>query len=417
MDYRPRIVDAELAALLASSGAVLIEGPRACGKTTTAMQQAASSVRLDLDANARSAAVLDPTLVLDGPTPRLIDEWQLAPALWNAVRATVDDRSADGQFILTGSAVPADDITRHSGALRIARVRMRPMSLFESGLSTGSISLHQVLAGAPAKATASGLRLHDLIEAVCRGGWPTSARRALPDAQRALRDYLSTVARTEVHTLGGMSRDPVKVGALLRSFARNVATEAGATTLAADIADSRSLHRTTITEYLAALERLMLVEDQPAWGPHLRSSAVLRRSAKRHFVDPSLAVAALGADPASLLADLNLFGLLFESLVIRDLRVYAQAVEGSISHYRDHRGLEVDAIVSCPGRRWAAFEVKLGTASETIDAAATSLLKFARTIDTTRSGAPAALGVIVSSGFGYVRHDGVAVIPIGALGP
>lgn len=417
MVYLPRLADGELQRLLRSSGAVLIEGPKACGKTSTAMRQAGSSVRLDVEANSRVAAELDPLLILDGAVPRLIDEWQLVPAVWNTIRSVVDARNADGQFILTGSAVPADDVTRHSGALRISRMRMRPMSLFESNTSNGTVSLAAVLEGNPVRSGDPGLRLDDLIEAVCRGGWPVSARRSLADAQRALRDYLQAVARTDIHAVDGVRRDPNKVSSLLRSLARNVGTEAAITTLAADIAGSEPVHRTTIADYLAALERLMVLEDQPAWGPHLRSSAIPRKAPKRHFVDPSLAVAALGADPAALRADLNLFGFLFESLVVRDLRVYAQALEGQVSHYRDHKGLEVDAIVSCPGQRWAAFEVKLGATSKVVNAAAANLLRFRTGIDTTRSGDPAALGVIVGSGFGYLRPDGVAVIPIGALGP
>src|SRR5680860_172030 len=415
--YRARVVDAELDRLLRSTGAVLIEGPKSCGKTWTAMRRAASSVRLDIDANARQAASIDPTLVLDGPVPRLLDEWQTVPALWNAVRTTVDQRDADGQFILTGSAVPADDITRHSGAMRIARMRMRPMSLFEAGRSSGQVSLAATLAGAQVRAADSGLTLDDLFDAVCRGGWPTAARRTLPDAQRALRDYLTSIARTDIDAVGGVTRDPAKISVLLRSLARNTGTEAAVTTLAADVAGTEPLHRTTVTDYLTALRRLMVVEDQPAWAPHLRSSAVPRKAAKRHFVDPSLAVAALGADPPALRADLNLFGFLFESLVVRDLRIYAQAIEGQVSHYRDHTGLEVDAIVTCPGQLWAAFEVKLGTSREPLDKAAANLLKFAGTIDASRVDAPAALGVIVGDGLGYVRPDGVAVIPVGCLGP
>jgi len=417
VSYLPRVVDRELTQLLASSGAVLIEGPKGCGKTSTALQQAGSSVRLDVDANARRTAELDPSLILEGAVPRLLDEWQLVPAVWNAVRTAVDDRQADGQFILTVSAVPADDVTRHSGALRVARIRMRPMSLWESGASSATVSLASLLEGEPVRTPDPGLRLDDLIAAVCRGGWPVSARRSLADAQRSLRDYLHSVARTDILAIDGVRRDPIKVSALLRSVARNVSTEAALTTLAADVSGDDSLHRVTVSDYLDALTRLMVLEDQPAWGPHLRSSAIPRKAPKRHFVDPSLAVAALGADPAALRADLNLFGLLFESLVVRDLRIYAQALEGHVSHYRDHKGHEVDTIVSCPGQRWAAFEIKLGSTPAVIEAAARALVRFAGSIDTSRSGEPVALGVIVGSGFGYTRPDGVVVVPLGALGP
>lgn len=240
----------------------------------------------------------------------------------------------------------------------------------------------------------------------------------MPDAQRALRDYLATVARTDVQALDGVARDPATVTAVLRSVARNVGTEAALTTLARDVGGSDGqLHRTTVAMHLKALDRLMVIEDQPAWGEHLRSSAVPRKAAKRHFVDPSLAVAALTADPASLLADLEAFGFLFESLVVRDLRVHAQTIEGRVSHYRDSNGLEIDAIVTTPGQRWGAFEVKLGTSPAVLDAAAANLLRFSASVDTARSGTPALLAVIVGSGPAYQRPDGVGVIPIGTLGP
>ena len=418
MPYVRRVVDAELSTLLRATGAVLIEGPKACGKTSTALQQAASTVRLDVDVNARQAAMIDPGLILQGPSPRLIDEWQLAPEVWNAVRAEVDARGDGGQFILTGSAVPADDITRHSGALRIVRMRMRPMTLFESSHGSGAVSLRAVLSGAPVRAADAGLTLLDLVDLVCRGGWPQLRDRSVPDAQRALRDYLATVARTDVQALDGVARDPATVTAVLRSVARNVGTEAALTTLARDVGGSDGpLHRTTVAMHLKALDRLMVIEDQPAWGEHLRSSAVPRKAAKRHFVDPSLAVAALTADPASLLADLEAFGFLFESLVVRDLRVHAQTIEGRMSHYRDSNGLEIDAIVTTPGQRWGAFEVKLGTSPAVLDAAAANLLRFSASVDTARSGTPALLAVIVGSGPAYQRPDGVDVIPIGTLGP
>ncbi len=414
MIYRPRIIDAELVARLSATGAVVIEGPKACGKTATARQVAASEVLLDVDANARQAIAVDPALVIDGETPRLIDEWQLEPEIWNHIRRTVDDRRQPGQFILTGSAVPADDITRHTGAGRITRLRMRPMTLFETGRSNGNISLAQLLAGEPARSADPGLTVADLAEEIAIGGWPGFRGLTLDQSLRAVRDYLDEIRRVDVRRVDGTRRDPSKVGQLLRSLARNVATYAAATTLANDTGGADGpLKDDTVRAYLDALERLMIVEDQPAWAPHLRSKYVLRSAAKRHFVDPSLAVAALRATPDRLLRDLNLFGFLFESLVIRDLRVYAQASDAHVLQYRDSNNLEVDAIVETADGGWAAFEIKLGPGQ--VDEGAASLSKFAKQIDTDTCGKPAALGVIVGTGYGYVRDDGIAVIPIGAL--
>lgn len=394
----------------------MIEGPRACGKTATARQVAASEVLLDVDANARQAIAVDPALVLDGPTPRLVDEWQIEPTIWNHVRRAIDDRSDPGQFILTGSAVPPDDITRHTGAGRITRLRMRPMSLFETGRSTGRVSLAELLEGRMSPSADPGLTVADLAEEVALGGWPGLRGRSVSDVLLAVRDYLDEIVRVDVGRVDGAHRDPHRVARLLASLARNVATHAAATTLAKDTGGADGpLKDDTVREYLGALERLMVVEDQPAWAPHLRSKHRLRTAPKRHFVDPSLAVAALRATPDRLLGDLNLLGFLFESLVVRDLRVYAQATDARVSQYRDSGGLEVDAIVEAGDGRWMAFEVKLGHGQ--VDAAAASLTQFTARIDMTDCGSSAMLGVIVGSGYGYRREDGVAVIPIGALGP
>ena len=407
--YRERLADHELRQRLGAAGAVVIEGPKACGKTATARQAAASEVLLDVDANARRAAAIDPALVLAGAAPRLIDEWQTEPAIWNHVRRAVDDRARPGQFILTGSAVPADDLTRHTGAGRLTRLRLRPMSLFEAGRSSGAVSLRGLLAGEAPRSAESALSIEELAGQVCRGGWPGNLQRSTNQALQANRAYLDEIRRVDVGRVDETRRDPAKVGDLLRSFARNVATYAAASTMAAD------LNNHTADAYLTALERLMIVEDQPAWAPHLRSRSRLRGVPKRHFVDPSLAVAALRADPDRLLRDLAWFGFLFESLVVRDLRVYAQHRDAEVLQYRDNTGLEVDAIVQAADGTWAAFEVKLGTGM--IDAAAAALLRFAKRVDPARSRAPAALAVIVAGGYGYVRDDGIGVIPIGALGP
>jgi uncharacterized protein len=414
--YRPRVVDGELSSRLRASGAVVIEGPRACGKTETARRLAASEVLLDIDDNARQTAAVAAELVLEGQVPRLIDEWQIEPRLWNHVRRTIDTRKQPGQFILTGSAVPPDDVSRHTGAGRIARLRMRPMSMFESGRSSGTISLRALFNGEPAQSPDTCLTVSDLAEEIARGGWPGYQDLPLADALRGMRDYLDAIGRGDISRVDGVARDPDRVVRLFRSLARNVATHAAATTLAKDTGGTDGpLKDDTVREYLTALHRLMIVEDQPAWTPHLRSKYVLRRAPKRHFVDPSLAAAALRAGPELLLRDMNLLGLLFESLVVRDLRVYAQASEAQVLQYRDSNDLEADCVVQCADGRWAAFEVKLGSAM--VDEGAATLARFASQIDTLKSGAPAMLGVIVGTGYGYMRDDGIAVIPIGALGP
>lgn len=415
--YRPRIADHELAWRLASSGSVVIEGPRVCGKTTTARQAAASEVLMDADPGVSETMAVDPGLLLAGPSPRLIDEWQAEPAIWNHVRRAVDDRPGLGHFILTGSAVPADDVTRHTGAGRMSRLRLRPMSLVELGHSAGHVSLKRLMAGDPLRSTSSELPLEALAQLLCVGGWPGHLRRGSIDAAMvANEDYLAEICRVDISRAGGISRDPDKVARFLQSLARNTATTATAATMARDTQGSDpAFTEHTARSYLAALEQLMVVEQQPAWAPHLRSRSRLRTSRKRHFVDPSLATAALGAGPEHLLRDIPWFGLLFESLVVRDLRVYAQAMRAKVYHYRDNTDLEVDAIVDAGPGRWGAFEIKLGTGR--IEDAARTLLTFAERVDKARCGTPAVLAVVTSTGYGYKRPDGVVVIPVGVLGP
>jgi len=414
--YAPRIVDAELRELLASAGAVVIEGPKACGKTMTATQQAASRVLLDIDQAARQALAVEPALVLEGARPRLLDEWQVAPELWNQVRRAVDAADQPGQFLLTGSAVPPDDASRHTGAGRFGFLRMRPMSLFEAGASSGAVSLRELFAGHVLAVGDPGLTLQELSALIGRGGWPAQQGRSLQAAGRAARDYLEQVRQVDISRVGDRRLDPIRVGALLRALGRHCATEAKLSTLAADTGGSDgTLDERTVSGYLQALERLMVIEDQPAWAPHLRSRARLRKAPKRHFVDPSLALAALGAVPERLLRDLEWFGQVFESLVIRDLRVYSQGLDGEVFHYRDDYGLEVDAIVQLRDGRWGAIEIKLGEAQ--VEQAAATLQRFSAQIDSTRSGSPAFLAVICGRGYGYRRPDGVLVVPIGALGP
>lgn len=414
--YRNRILDTLLKSRLATQGAVLIEGPRACGKTTTARQFAASEVLLDVDEDARQAAEVEPSLILQGPTPRLIDEWQLKPKVWNHLRREVDDRNEPGQFILTGSAVPPDDVTRHTWAGRITRLKMRPMTLYEMGHSTGTVSVANVLDGEFEGSREIEFTLHDLAEFVAVGGWPGHLQRDTDGAVQTMRDYVEEICRADISRVGDKKRDPERVRRLLRSLARNTATYASATTVAEDTGGAEeAISAKTAREYATALERLRIVEDQPPWSTHLRSKSRLRKSSKRHFVDPSLAVASLGATPERVLDDMKLFGFLYESLVTRDLRVYAQAAGGIVYQYRDNTGLEVDAIVEAVDGRWAAFEIKLGQSR--VDEAAENLLKFEDRVDTTRAGEPALLGVVVSGGYGYRRDDDVAVIPLGSLGP
>jgi uncharacterized protein len=414
MPYALRIADSELEKRLKAAGAVLVEGAKACGKTETARQVAKSEVLLDVDKDARDAAELNPGLVLEGETPRLIDEWQLEPEIWNHVRRAVDDRVEPGQFILAGSAQPTDDDTRHTGAGRISRLKMRPMSLYELGTGNGEISLAALLDGQPGEATDPGLDLEDLAAGICRGGWPAFRELELPDALRRVRDYLDEIPR-DTQRLGQRHR-PERVGRLIQSLARNVATPVAARTLAADASRPEDpISDDAVADYLSSLTRLFVVENQPAWQPHLRSRYRLRRAAKRHFVDPSIAVAALQSEPSALMRDLNFMGLLFESMVIRDLRIYAQAIDGKVEHYQDSSDLEVDAIVQT-GSSWGAFEVKLGGEKRTEEAAAT-LTRFRERIDTSKSGDPAVLAIIVGSGYGYVRKDGIQIVPVGCLGP
>ncbi len=415
-EYRPRVVDGELTAALASIGAVLVEGPKAVGKTFTASQVAKSEVRLDTDGRAREAARLDPSLALEGANPRLIDEWQLVPGIWDHVRRAVDDRGENGLFILTGSAVPPDDETRHVGAGRFLRLRMRPMTVWEAGRSTGAVSLASVMNGAPVRAADSGLSIPDVAGLAARGGWPRTLSEELPRAMRFVRGYIDEIARADVRRAsGGKQRNARLVASLIQSYARYVGGPAALTKIAADVnGEDGQYNPETIAEYLETLARLMIIEEVPAWDPNLRSRTRLRTRPVRMFVDPSIAVAALGTNADGLLRDPNTFGFVFENLVLRDIRTYAQVIDARVFHYRDNTELEADVILEMRDQRWAAFEVKLG--QHQIDEAAKNLRTLAdERVDTSKVGPPLALGVITATGYGYVREDGVAVIPIGAL--
>ena len=415
--YRVRVVDSELAERLSAIGAVLIEGPKACGKTETATQKAATTYRLDVDPTALNAASVAPGLLLDNPSPVLFDEWQVVPTLWNHVRRAVDDRAPrKGLYILTGSATPSEDVNRHSGAGRIAVIQMRPMSLMESGHSTGQASLAAVLAGDKVTAQDSGLTVPDLIDRICIGGWPALLDASPHDAGRWLRDYLNQIVLVDIQALGVRRRDPENIRRLLHSLARNVGTAAKVTALAKDVGGADGpVARATVDRYLDSLSRLRLIENSPAWAPHMRSATPQQSSPTRYFVDPSLAIAALGQGPTQLLSDLNATGLLFENLVVRDVRIYTQKLGGEVHHWRDQNQNEVDIVVTMPDGRWGAFEVKINP--ELADKVANSLLSFAQKVDQAKAEPPAALGVITSTGFAYRRPDGVLLLPIGTIGP
>ncbi len=416
--YMPRVADREVERALRASPAVVIEGPRACGKTWTGQRHSRSEVPFDAVFENRLAAQIAPRELLTGPVPRLLDEWQLAPGVWDAMRRACDDRGAKGQFILTGSADPPDDATRHSGAGRIIRVRMRPMSLFESGESSGRVSLSGLLEAERAAAPAPPASLADIVVLACRGGWPGLLDDAPEVAQLQLRGYLDEIARTDISRVDGTARDPVGVRRLLASIGRNVCTQATLKALGTDIGGrEQTLHPQTVKSYLDALSRLFVVEELPAWRPHLRSRAELRKTPKRYFADPSLAVAALRSNPQRLMGELSYFGLLFESLVLRDLAVYARSSDWELSYYRDSFGLEADTVLtSLDHRRWAAVEVKLGGPQQ-IEQAVRSLRRLRESIDTARMGEPAKLIVVTAGGPAFEYPDGTAVVPVTALGP
>lgn len=421
MNYLSRICDDELAFRLESKGAVLIEGPKWCGKTTTAEQFANSAIYLQEPAKKNQYLHLSqiaPSQLLEGETPRLLDEWQLAPNLWDAVRYEVDHRSAFGQFILTGSTTPIkNDARAHSGTGRIARMRMRTMSLAESGDSSAEVSLAGVFEQGTVSVCHAETDLKQLAFLLCRGGWP----QALVGSERVRLqqsfDYLDSIAEVDMAEVDGVKRDPVLVRALLRSYARMSASQAPLTKIASDVISSSGRgSESTIERYVAALQALFVFEDLKAWNPNLRSKTAVRTSDTRHFTDPAIAAAALAAGPNDLINDLNTFGLLFESLCIRDLRVYAQALGGDVYHYRDKRGLECDAVVHLRDGRYGLVEIKLG-GDKLINEGAANLRKLSDEIDEDRMCKPSFLMVLTGVGdYSYPRDDGVLVVPVATLG-
>ena len=415
--YKPRLADDELKRKLGAIGAVLITGPKWCGKTTTAGQLAKSAIYLH-DANMRETyqrtLKVMPSLLLEGENPRLIDEWQTAPILWDAVRYSLDRSQKTGQFILTGSTTVDESKILHSGAGRIGRMRMHTMSLYESGDSTGGVSLQSMFDGSEVSGI-SPLSIEDTAALIVRGGWPGSVGKSLSDAQELIESYCETILHTEVKNVDGVDRDSDKMRQVLRSLSRNISTQAPDTTIAEDIAakDRTSVHVNTLKAYGKALREIYVVEDLPAWTPKLRSRTSVRTTDTRHLTDPAIAAYFLGATPRGLLADIKTFGLLFESMVVRDLRVYAQSIGGNVYHYRDSDGTEADAVIQLRDGRWGAAEVKLG--SGMIDEAAENLLKIKRKIESATLGEPAFLAVITGAGYAYTREDGVHVVPAGCL--
>ena len=406
--YWPRIVDVALGDDLSTFGGVILEGPRASGKTATGLHRAHSSVRLDSNPELVSLAETSPEVVLEGSAPRLVDEWQLAPSLWNSARHVIDERGVAGQFILAGSATPADDQTRHSGAGRFGRILVRPMSLTESKESTRQVSLGSLLHDAR-PAAVGGMDIPSYTRAITRGGWPALVTSAGHNASRYLQSYLDDVARVDLRTADARS-DPVRVSALIRAVARNVASERSITKLATEAQISAQSAR----HYLDALTRIFVVEELPAWSTHLRSKIRLRVQPKWHFVDPSLAVAALGGSQSRLLDDLQFFGFLFESLCVRDLRIYAQAIDARVYHYRDSSGLEVDAIVEQRDGTWGAFEVKVG-GTAAIEHAARNLKQLRDKVTDSKRRQLGTLTVLTAGTTSSQRSDGVNVVSIGHL--
>lgn len=419
--YRARIADDLLKERLARIGAVLIRGPKWCGKTSTAERAAASALYMDdpdFAAEYLELADTKPSLLLQGNTPRLLDEWQTAPVLWDAVRHAVDRRNMPGQFILTGSAVPADDVVQHTGTGRISRLTMRTMSLYESGDSNGQVSLTDLFSGTTDGEAVSDLTLERAAFAIARGGWPEAVNQPEKNAIKLVSDYVDAIVESDVSRADEGIRDPARIASLLKSIARNISQPASMSTLRADTAmgDVSILSVRTVARYMAALQRIFVVEDLPAWSPALRSRTPVRSAPKRQFTDPSIALAALGRSEEILLEDFEYFGFLFESLCIRDLRIYADALDGHVFYYRDKTDLEADAVVVLRDGRWGAIEIKLG--SRSIDEGAAHLLKLAsERVDTEKIGRPSFLMVLTAGQYGYQRRDGVYITPIGCLKP
>ena len=419
--YKKRIADILLDRKLEDIGAVLIEGPKWCGKTTCAEQKAKSVIYMN-DPKKSSMymqlAKMSPQTLLEGETPKLIDEWQLAPSLWDTIRFEVDHRDGEGFFILTGSAVPAKtDEIWHTGTGRFARIKMRPMSLWESEDSTGTISLAALFNGSAQTAITDEKSLEDIAFLLCRGGWPKATLQKKEAALERVFDYYDAVVNADISRVDNVERDAERTKRLMRSYARFQGSQTSISKIKDDMKanDAMTVNDDTIGSYIKALEKIFVIEDIPAWNPNLRSKTAIRTSDTRYFVDPSIAVAALGLGPKDLMNDLNTFGLLFETMCVRDLRVYADALGGTVYHYRDKNGLECDAVVHLRNGSYGLIEIKLG-GDNLIEEAAETLKELANKIDTTKMKSPSFMMVLTALGsYAYQREDNVWVVPVGSL--
>ena len=421
MEYKSRIADRLLAKRLASKGAVLIEGPKWCGKTTTAEQQAGSILYMDAPATLETnlqMAEIDPSVLLEGKTPRLIDEWQLAPKLWDTVRFEVDHRHDVGQFILTGSAVPAEEKDiHHSGTGRFSWLTMRPMSLYESGESSGEVSLAHLFETPDKIAATNRLKIDDIAYLICRGGWPFACGLQGEAALTQAFDYVDAVIKKDISRVDGVNRSSTTTRLLLRSYARNQGAQATIGTIVADMTanDENGISEKTAGGYLEALRKIFVIEDAEAWNPNLRSKTAVRTANTRYFTDPSIGTAVLGLGPDDLLRDLNTMGLFFETLCVRDLRVFAEALDGEVYHYRDKNGLECDAVIHLRNGKYGLVEVKLG-GDRLVNEGAANLLALAGKINTEKMNEPSFMMVLTGTGnYAYRRKDGVYVVPVGCL--
>ncbi len=419
--YRKRVADKLLKEQLESAGVVLIQGAKWCGKTTTAENMAASVLYMDNPSTIRSNLMLaenDPEFLLQGETPRLIDEWQLAPQLWDTARFVVSHRGKPGQLIFTGSAVPADmSKVTHSGTGRFAWLTMRPMTLWESGESNGSVSLEGLFSDAFQPVAASNMQLEELAFILCRGGWPGTLELEHQAGLRQAINYIEAVCHSDISRADNVSRDADFALRLMRSYARHQGSQISNSMIYKDLVSNEngSMSEETISAYLTALKKIFVIEDMPAWNPNLRSKTAIRTSDTRYFVDPSIAAAALGLGPQDLMYDLNTYGLLFETMAVRDLRVYAESLDGRVYHYRDHNGLECDTVIHLRNGHYGLIEIKLG-GDTLIDEGAQTLKKLTEKIDTTRMHTPSFLMVLTAVGaYAYQRPDGVMVVPITCL--
>ena len=417
--YIPRIIDDELEFYLDTFGAVLLRGPKWCGKTTTASNIAASIIKMQDPKKSKdyiAAAEADVSLILDGEQPRLIDEWQVSPAIWDAVRSNVDEDARNGQYILTGSRIPYENSTQHSGAGRIGVLDMYPMSLYESKDSSGKISLKSLFNGDFQSGVKSDLSVKKIAECLCRGGWPANMGLDYRKCAIRIRSYLDLIYESDDISLKKYAKDPTTAKEIIRSYSRNVSSMATMTTLTADVVKNDvAISSDRFADYLAALRGVFLIEDVPAWNPQIRSKDAMRAGPKRELIDPSIAAYYLGITPDNFIEDFNTFGLLFESLCIRDLRVYSSSLSGEVLYYHDKYGLEADAVIRLDDGRYGIIEVKLG--SKDIEEGAANLCKLEKLLEKHEMKMPSFKMVLTGTELSYQRDDGVYVVPIGCLGP